>query len=146
MWMDDNPNALMKSVITKKERDSMIRVSVSKDCGNSPKNLFIQRMTIAIAEGDSQYLTGVVSDDICWTRVGQKSARGKAEFMEMLLNTGTRVIELFVAHAFSHGKAGTSDGTMTLSDGSTTSYCHIFEFTGAKDTRVREITTFEIIN
>ena len=46
--------------------EPMTRVIVSEDCGNSPKNLFLQNLTIAFAKHDSKFILDSVTDDIRW--------------------------------------------------------------------------------
>ena len=43
----------------------MTKVIIGEDCGNSPKNIFVQELTIAFAKGDSKCLLKNVTDDVC---------------------------------------------------------------------------------
>ncbi|MBN2117999.1 MAG: hypothetical protein JW730_15585, partial [Anaerolineales bacterium] len=36
----------------------MTKIIVSEDCGNSPKNIFIEKMTAAFAKRDAKFLLG----------------------------------------------------------------------------------------
>jgi hypothetical protein len=62
----------------------MTRVILSEDCGNPPKNIFVQELTIAFAKGDSNFILGNITDDIRWKMVGDKVIQGKSGFTEAL--------------------------------------------------------------
>lgn len=55
----------------------MTEVTVSGDCGNSPKNVFVQELTIALAKGDTKFILKNVTDDVRWNVVGDKVMEGK---------------------------------------------------------------------
>ena len=50
----------------------MTRVTISEDCGNSPKNIFVQELTIAFAKADSRFLLKNVTDDVLWNILGDQ--------------------------------------------------------------------------
>jgi hypothetical protein len=120
----------------------MTKVIVHEDCGNSPKNLFVQKMIIAIAKGDARFMLKHVSDDIRWNIVGGRVFQGKEEVARVL--EGIDVAELNIRHIATHGKAGAADGTLKLTDGRTQAFCDVFEFTNSKGDGVKEITTYVI--
>jgi hypothetical protein len=55
----------------------MTRVVINEDCGNSPKNIVVQELTIAFAKGDSKFILNSVTDDIRWNVVGDQVVQGK---------------------------------------------------------------------
>ena len=121
----------------------MTKVSVSEDCGNSPKNIFVQDLTVALAKGDSSFLLKGVSDDVCWNMVGEKSIQGKENFAAALKGF-EKAKELIVEHVATHGKAGAVNGKMKMTNGEMIAFCHVFEFSNTKGTEVREITSYMI--
>lgn len=42
----------------------MTKVITSEDCGNSPKNIFLEKLTIAFAKNDFKFILNSVTDDI----------------------------------------------------------------------------------
>lgn len=46
----------------------MTKIIGSEDCGNSPKNTFVEKMTIALEQGDIDTFLANSSDDICWVQ------------------------------------------------------------------------------
>ena len=55
----------------------MTKVLISEDCGNSPKNLFVQELTIAFAKGDSKFILSHITDDVRWDRIDDEVKEGK---------------------------------------------------------------------
>jgi hypothetical protein len=54
----------------------MTKVIIGEDCGNSPKNIFVQELTIAFAKGDMKFSLNNVTDDVRWNRVGDRLIEG----------------------------------------------------------------------
>jgi hypothetical protein len=52
--------------------------------------------------------------------------------------------ELNIGHLVTHSKAGAVNGKMKSINGNLFAYCDVYEFSGAKGTRVREITSYVI--
>ena len=123
----------------------MTKVITSEDCGNSPKNIFAQDLTIAISKGDSKFLLDKVTDDIRWNRVGNKLIQGKNDFAKALEQMKKeKAVQLTVHHVATHGKAGAVNGTGKLKNGKTYAFCDVYEFSNAKAVAVREITSYVI--
>jgi hypothetical protein len=121
----------------------MTEIIISNDCGNSPKNLLLQTITIALAEGDIDYILGIAAEDIQWHIIGEKTVQGKTSYTEALVKLKTgEVEELTILHAFSHGKVGAVHGRKKMSDGRVFAFCDVYEFTGASFTSVKEISSF----
>lgn len=123
----------------------MTRIVTSADCGNSPKNIFLEKLTIAFAKGKTQFILESVTDAICWERVGQPLIAGKAAFAAALAQLKKeKVATLTIAHVMTHGKAGAVNGTRHLASGKTYAFCEVFEFSNAKGTGVQRITSYNI--
>jgi hypothetical protein len=120
----------------------MTKVIVHEDCGNSPKNLFVQKLITAIAKKDVKFMLRHISDDIRWNIVGGRVYQGKDEVARVLEQI--EVDELTIRHIATHGKAGAGDGTLKLKNGKTQAFCDVFDFTNAKGEAVKEITTYVI--
>lgn len=85
----------------------MTKVIIGEDCGNSPKNIFVQELTIAFAKGDSKFILSKVTDDIRWNMVGDRLLEGKEKIVEMLEQMkNDKAVELAIHHIATHGKAG----------------------------------------
>jgi hypothetical protein len=123
----------------------MTKIIVSEDCGNSPKNIFIEKLTAAFAKRDAKFILGNVTDSIRWNIVGGLLLEGKDNFAQALERMkNEKVAELSIRHIATHGKTGAVDGTVILEDGKTRAFCDVYEFHGAKGTAIKEITSYVI--
>jgi hypothetical protein len=86
-----------------------------------------------------------VTDDVRWNLVGDRLIEGKVKMGELLEQMkNDKVTELTIHHIATHGKAGAVDGRMKFEKGKTIAYCNVYEFSSAKGTIVREISSYEI--
>lgn len=124
----------------------MTKIIRSKDCGNSPKNKFLEELEIALAKRDVGFLLKSVTDNIHWNIVGQKSVRGTEELSETLqrISHDSEVTEIAIHHVVTHGKAGAVNGTKKNRDGKTFDFCTVYEFSNAKGTSVNSIIHYAI--
>lgn len=123
----------------------MARVIIGDDCGNSPKNNLLKDLTIAIVNGDVEFILASVTDDICWNIVGNMLIRGKDDFAEVLEQMKKdQTTTLTIKHIATHGKAGAVDGTIKMKNGKTLAFCDVYEFVNTTGTRVKEITSYVI--
>jgi hypothetical protein len=63
-----------------------MQIKRSPDCRNSPKNLFIEDLTIALTTQDIEGVSSSISDQVQWKVVGRYIARGRQEFIKALPN------------------------------------------------------------
>ena len=122
----------------------MTRITVSKDCGNSPKNIFLQKMTIASAGGDVDFLFAFVTEAIRWNQLGGRLVQGKEAFVQAFSSRYEDSQELIILHVMTHGKAGAVDGRVRLNNGKVNAFCDVYEFNNARGESVKEITSYEI--
>lgn len=123
----------------------MTKIIRSADCGNSPKNIFLEKLTIAFAKGDSKFILRSVTDDIRWNIVGDRVIEGKEDLAEALERMKEdQAVELSMHHIATHGKAGAVNGRTKLKGGRTRAFCDVYEFSNAKGTSVKEITSYVI--
>ena len=123
----------------------MTRVITSEDCGNSPKNIFIQDLTIAFARRDSKFILDNVTDEIRWNIVGDQLIEGKGNFARALEKIrNDKAMQLTVQHVATHGKAGAVNGTTKLKNGKTYGFCDVYEFSNNKGAAVKEIISYVI--
>ncbi len=123
----------------------MTRVIIGEDCGNSPKNIFVQDLTVAFVKGDSRYLLKNVTDDVRWDILGEQIIQGKDGIAKVLEERkNNKAAELTIHHITTHGKAGAADGRIKFKNGKTHAFCNIYEFSNAKGTSVKEITSYVI--
>ena len=103
---------------------NQMKVEVSANCGNSPKQEFIKKFNIAFAKADIDFLTSSVSDDITWEIVGDKTIKGKEAFRHAVSEMANYPAAKLVLHqVITHGKEAASNGAMYMQDDPETPYC-----------------------
>jgi hypothetical protein len=122
-----------------------MQIRRSPDCRNSPKNLFIEELAIALTTQDIEGVSSSISDQVRWKVVGRSTARGRQEFIKALpriFPSGARALQ--IGRVVSHGRAGAVNGTIELNNGEVTEFCHVIEYTNAKGTSVGQVTSYII--
>ncbi|ELR71947.1 hypothetical protein C900_01942 [Fulvivirga imtechensis AK7] len=121
----------------------MTKITVSPDCGNAPKREFIKQLSIAFAQRDVDFLVYSVTAEIAWNVVGDKVIEGNEKFDHELkqIRSG-EVAELVIERILTHGKEGAASGTMIMQNGKKYAFSDFYEFSGAKDVKVKSITSF----
>ena len=123
----------------------MTKIVISEDCGNSPKNTFVQKLTIALASADAKFILDNVTDDIHWNIVGDELIQGKDNIARALgQRKNDQAAMLKIQHIATHGKAGTVNGTRTSKKGKTLGFCNVYEFKDSRASSVKEITSYVI--
>jgi hypothetical protein len=123
----------------------MTRVIVSEDCGNSPKNIFVQEFTVAMIKGDTKFLLQSVVDEIRWNVTGDKVIHGKDHVIRALEERkNDPALELTIQHIATHGKTGAVDGQIKFKGGKTHAFCNVYAFSNSKGNCVKEITSYII--
>ena len=121
----------------------MVKIVKSKGCGNSPKNLLVQSLAVAIEMVDQTGFAACVSDEVCWLHPGRPIIKGASGASSQLRSQQSRVpAEIEVEHAISHGRAGAANGTVIFASGEKVRFCHFIEFTSIKGDRIGKISSF----
>lgn len=123
----------------------MTRVIRSEDCGNSPKNILLEGITVAFFSGDDRFILNSASEDIRWTVVGKRTYQGKIEVLAALKATlaTDHLEEVRIEHVVSHGKAGAVNGEF-VQDGVKFAFCHCYEFGSAKGNNISAVASYWI--
>jgi hypothetical protein len=122
----------------------MTKIIASGDCGNSPKNQLLEKLAIALALGNVAALE-LLSADVDWQQVGQTQQRGHDAVQQHLAQIANEPIaELQIEHVVNHGKAGAVNGSLRYTDNRCVMFCHMFEFSNAKGTAVKQIRSYLI--
>lgn len=130
------------------------KITLRDDCGNSPKNEFVQTLTVAFVTGNADLVSASVTDDVRWDIVGVAPITGKAAVLAVFGNPNREPItELVVDKVITHGKAGSVNGTFVLSEdrgggkfrSKHYAFCYVYEFANAKATSIKEIMSYIIL-
>lgn len=121
----------------------MTKIISKTNCGNSPKMEFLKQFNIAFAEGDLEFLTNCVTEDIVWDIIGDQKTQGIIEFREKLTHVKSiRTNELVLEQILSHGKEGAVNGIMKMQNGKHYAFSDFYRFHGAKGTKIKSITSY----
>lgn len=117
----------------------MTRIHGSRDCGNSPKNQFVQDAAIALEAGGGP---GTIwSADVIWQGIADAPVAGR-DAVAHLIAQRPAPAEIIIEHAISHGKVGAACGEITLTSGQKRRFSHVFEFTSAKADCIATIKSY----
>src|SRR5574337_931302 len=119
----------------------MTKVTRSNDCGNSPKNAFVEDLTIALATRDGDGVAARVSDDVSLKVAGRPPIVGKDALLSAL-DAMAPVAALAIQHVMSHGRTGAVNGTVEYTKGGGADFCNVYAFSSAKGKRVSDITAY----
>lgn len=113
------------------------------------KGTFLQELNEAFANSDTDYIAEYVTDDIRWMIVGDRTVQGKEAFVEALKEMeGDEPMELTIHHIITHGRTASVDGVMKMPDGSgdgkAYAFCDVYTFSGFKNPKVKEMTSYVI--
>jgi hypothetical protein len=123
----------------------MVKITVSADCGNSPRKVFLKDLNIAFAKGEPALIRDNVADDISWQLVGDQDIRGKDAFVDAVMRMrGDNLKALTVATIITHGKEAAVNGEWLLENGNTYSFCDLYTFQGAKGNTIKSIASYMI--
>ena len=119
-----------------------MRISRSGDCGNSPKNQFVEDIAISLADRDASAFEENLTDDFRWIRAGEAVSRGKDAFLKYLEEErAAEAIKIF--HVSSHGNIGAANGEIARASGDV-AFCHVVEFSSATGSTIKTITSYLI--
>ena len=120
----------------------MPQIKPGNDCGNSPKNLFLQNLTIAMASGNAQRISRFLTPDVVWQTAGGKPVSGVEQVCKTITRFGPATL-LEIEHVITHGKAGAVNGIVQFGR-KKRAFCHVYEFSSARGTAVKQITAYAL--
>jgi|WetSurMetagenome_2_1015567.scaffolds.fasta_scaffold104363_3 hypothetical protein len=127
----------------------MVKVIVGKDCGNSPKNLFLRDFNIAVAKGNAEVIDQSITEDVTWhlfEPANQKTIHGRDGVLEEYVQNLVIVpAEYNNDTVITHGDRGAVSGTIKATDGKSYVFCDIYIFSShAKGAKIQEMTSYII--
>jgi hypothetical protein len=119
-----------------------MKITTRADCGNSPKNQFVEALTIALAKGSRRALWKMLAVDVEWCVAGGPVFHGIETVAQVAEQGG--IAELIIDTVITHGRSGAVSGTRRMTDGREIAFCFVFEFTSAKGDRVGRLVEYRI--
>lgn len=117
----------------------MTEINDSADCGNSPKNRFVQDIAIALETGAGQ--DDQFDENVVWTRTPDEQITGRDALIASVAAKESAA-KVIVEHAISHGKVGAANGEVILANGHRYRFCHVIVFTNVKANCVATIASY----
>jgi len=118
------------------------KVTKSADCGNSPKNLLVQALAIALETANGAAFARCTSEDVVWAVPGRRSFQGRTAALARLRSKQPDSARIVVRHIVSHGRGGAAEGLLIDESGLSHGFCHVMEFANAKGDRVSAIFSY----
>lgn len=119
-----------------------VKIIRSADCGNSPKNKFVEDFVVAIAERDEGFIRNALDADAEWFSISRKPVHGAQDIATALLK-GASATRVEIEHVVTHGRAGAVNGVTEFGD-KLRYFCHMYEFANTKGTSIRKLTSYSI--
>ena len=112
----------------------------SPDCGNSPKNGFVEDIAIALETGI--YDLEAFDPAVIWSTSFTRQIVGRTAVLEALSPERTPA-KVIVEHTISHGRVGAASGEVIRANGETSRFCHVLEFTSFRANRVARVKSYD---
>lgn len=119
----------------------MVEIKGSKDCGNSPKNQFVEKIVVALETGDLGFLDEVLSESAVWELADRSVTEGDS-LRAHIQSCGKGVALVKIDHVISHGKSGSANGYIQDKKGKVFHFCHFIEFTSAKCVKINRVCSY----
>jgi hypothetical protein len=106
---------------------------------------FLEEVNKAFARSDSDFVLDHVTDDIKWSVAGDFTVQGKEAFArELKKMESPDPFELSISNIITHGRSAAVDGTMKSPDGKTYAFCDVYQFSGLKNPRIKEMNSYVV--
>lgn len=123
----------------------MAKITVTADCGNSPKNEFVKAFNIAFAQEDTAKILEMVSDDVVWEVVGHSTISGKEAFQNALAGIQSgQVKELILDKVLTDGSLGAASGQIIMNNNVVYAFSDVYEFDSTTGIHLNLIRSFNI--
>ena len=121
----------------------MSKITIEPDCGNSPRKLFLKDLLMAFANGDLEFVTENISEDVRWEISGNKTITGKENYLKELVRQKLwKVKGLVVDKIITHGADASVSGQITIAGKTKLHFCDIYGFKGAGTNTLKSIRSF----
>ncbi len=122
----------------------MVKIEVEPDCGNAPRKVVLREIVVSLAEQDIEGITSLLSGDIAWDLVGERTLADSDEVGSWVSNLPA-VREVVFGSLLTHGRGASVEGVLRLIDGTRTGFCHVLQFTSAaKTAKIRSVSSYFI--
>lgn len=105
--------------------------------------ILLEKFNQAFANSDTDFILDHVTDSIRWEIVGDQVAEGRNAFSATLRDmVMDEPMELTIHNIITHGKSAAVNGIMKAANGTQYAFCDIYKFSGFKNPKIRQITSY----
>ena len=120
-----------------------MQIQRSGACGNSPKNLLLEDLAVALLSGDLTTVKTLTLDTVRWRVSASELVEGQAEVARYAQQQKPPAsARLVIHHVISHGRAGAVTATLQRPRQSADDCCLFFTFANAKGSAVDSVVTY----
>lgn len=110
---------------------------------------FLREVNQAFSEGNTDFLLNKISDDFCWTVVGEKTISGKTEFTEAMDKMKDYPpMKINIENMIIDGQTATVEGVVVGKNRNGQkkyfAFCDIFKLKGTDDMKISAMTSYVI--
>lgn len=122
----------------------MTKITVPKNCGNSPKSMLIIDLYKRLFAFDLKKTAALVSDDVSIVVHGKDSYTGKDGLNDLIEDMKTTPAKLVsITNVLSHGKFVAVHGEIILDDDSKIAFAEVFAFTSnSQSAKIQKIDSY----
>lgn len=113
------------------------------------KEDFLRQVNKAFVDGDEKFLLGHVTEDFCWTIVGEKTIGGKAEFSEALEHMRDMPpMKIAVNKVILQDNSAVIEGVVVgrnrIGQKKHFGFCDVYELADSGELRIKKMTSYVI--
>ena len=110
---------------------------------------FIREVNEAISDVNTDYLLDKITDDFCWTIIGEKTVSGKTEFSEAMDQMrGLPKMKISIEKVMTDQQCATVEGVVVGKNRNGQkkyfAFADIYELEGANDPKIKKLTSYVI--
>ncbi|AEQ50637.1 hypothetical protein [Pelagibacterium halotolerans] len=117
------------------------KITLSGECGNSPKNAFAEKVAVAVLTSDAEMLTQTLTGDCVVAFPDGREARGVEAALAAIAELGAAPEALTITHAITHGRVGAVNGTLVRA-GKSVGFAFFLDFKNAKADSIAAIRLY----
>lgn len=109
------------------------------------RQLFLEELNQAFANGNSQFMLDHVTDDFEWRIVGSDVISGKEAYAKALQEMASpEPLKMQINSIITHGKDASVSGVMYISEGHYVEFCDVMKFKSASSNLITRMTSYAI--
>lgn len=123
----------------------MVKVNVSSAIQPNKKTDFLRDLNIAFVKGNIQEIGAYLANDIIWHLVGDKTLKGKKDFLQLMEDMKEHVAtEMTIDNIITQGRESAVHGSLLMESGSRYRFADFYTFNSPGGKTIRSLTSYVI--